>query len=148
MENIGSIDLFSDGPTSVFMVFNSMRPSDACMRRYLSIIGSDNGLSPGRRQAIIWNSVGILLIGPLRTTNFSEILIGIHTFPFKKIYLKMASGKWRPFCRGRNVLSLDSCWAYWPIDTPTAVWCSTLWVTTLRPDKNSRFFPDGTVFFV
>ena len=30
----------------------------------LTIIGSDNGLSPGRRQAIIWTSDGILLIGP------------------------------------------------------------------------------------
>ena len=40
----------------------------------LSIIGSDNGLSPGRRQAIIWNNAGILLIGPLGT-NVSEILI-------------------------------------------------------------------------
>ena len=30
----------------------------------LTIIGSDNGLSPGRRQAIIWTNVGILLIGP------------------------------------------------------------------------------------
>ena len=27
----------------------------------LTIIGSDNGLSPGRCQAIIWNSDGILL---------------------------------------------------------------------------------------
>ena len=40
----------------------------------LTIIGSDNGLSPARRQAIIWTSAGILLIGPLET-NFSEILI-------------------------------------------------------------------------
>ena len=40
------------------------------------IIGSDNGLSPGRRQAIIWTNTGILLIGPLGT-NFSEILIEI-----------------------------------------------------------------------
>ena len=40
----------------------------------LSIIGSDNGLSPGRRQAIIWTNAGISLIGPLGT-NFSEILI-------------------------------------------------------------------------
>ena len=38
----------------------------------LTIIGSDNGLSPGRRQAIIWTNAGILLIGPLRT-NLSEI---------------------------------------------------------------------------
>ena len=40
----------------------------------LTIIGSDNGLSPGRRQAIIWTNDGILLIGPFGT-NFSEILI-------------------------------------------------------------------------
>ena len=30
----------------------------------LTIIGSDNGLSPGQRQAIIWTNVGMLLIGP------------------------------------------------------------------------------------
>ena len=40
----------------------------------LTIIGSDNGLSPGRRQAIIWTNAGILLIRTL-VTNFSEILI-------------------------------------------------------------------------
>ena len=40
----------------------------------LTTIGSDNGLSPGRRQAIIWTNAGILSIGPLGT-NFSEILI-------------------------------------------------------------------------
>ena len=28
----------------------------------LNIIGSDNGLSPGRRQAIIWTNAGMLLI--------------------------------------------------------------------------------------
>ena len=69
----------------------------------LTIIGPDNGLSPGRRQAIIWTNAGILLIGPWGT-NFNEILIGIHTFSFKKIYLKMSSAKWRPFCLGLNVL--------------------------------------------
>ena len=68
-----------------------------------TIIGSDNGLSPGRRQAIIWTNAGILLIGPLGT-NFSEILIGIQTFSFKKMHLKMSSAKWRPFCLGLNVL--------------------------------------------
>ena len=29
----------------------------------LTTIGSDNGLSPDRRQAIIWTNAGILLIG-------------------------------------------------------------------------------------
>ena len=71
----------------------------------LTTIGSGNGLSPGRRQAIIWTNAGILLIGPIGT-NFSEILIEIHTVSSKKIYLKISSGKWRPFCLGLNVLTL------------------------------------------
>ena len=69
----------------------------------LTIIGSDNGFSPGRRQAIIWTNAGILLIWPLGT-NFSEISIDIEIFSFKKIHFKMSSGKWRPFCIGLNVL--------------------------------------------
>ena len=62
----------------------------------ITIIGSDNGLSPGRRQAIIWTNAGILLIRPLET-NFSESLIGIQTFSFKKMHLKMSSAKCRSF---------------------------------------------------
>ena len=79
------------------------RVTHICIRK-LTSIGSDKGLSPGRRQAIIWTNAGILLIGPLGT-NFSEILIKIHTFSFKKMHLKMLSGKWRPFCLGLNVLT-------------------------------------------
>ena len=71
----------------------------------LTNIASDNGLSPGRRQAIIWTDAGILLIGPLGT-NFSQILSEIHIFSFKKMHLKMSSGKWRPFCLGLNVLTV------------------------------------------
>ena len=70
----------------------------------LTIIGSDNGLSPGRRQAIIWTDAGILLIGPLGT-NVSEIFIEINTFPLKKMHLKMSSVKGRPSCLGLNVLT-------------------------------------------
>ena len=70
----------------------------------LTIIGSNNGLSPGRRQAIIWTNAGILFIEPLGT-NFSEILIVIQTFSFKKMRLKMSSAKWRPFCPVLNVLA-------------------------------------------
>ena len=69
----------------------------------LTINGADNGLSPGRRQAIIRTNAGILLIEPLRT-NFSEVSIEIHTFSFKKMHLKVSSAKWRPFCLGLNVL--------------------------------------------
>ena len=74
----------------------------------LTIIGSDNGLSPGRRQAIIWTNAGLLLIRHLGT-NFSEILIGIQTFSFKKMHFKMSFAKWRPFCLGLNVLN-DQPW--------------------------------------
>ena len=71
----------------------------------LTTIGSDNGLSPGRRQAIILTKAGILLIGPLGI-NFSENLIEIYTFSFKKMHLKISSGKWRPFCVDLNVLRI------------------------------------------
>ena len=50
----------------------------------------------------MWTNSGIFLIGPLGT-NFSEILIEIDIFSFKKMDLKMSSGKWHPFCLGLNV---------------------------------------------
>ena len=64
-----------------------------------TIIGSDNGLSPGRCQAITRTNAWILSIEPWGT-NFSEILIEIHTFSFQKMHLKMSSVKWRPSCLG------------------------------------------------
>ena len=73
----------------------------------VNIIDSENGLTPGWRQAIIGTNVGILLIGPLRT-NFSEILIEIKTCLFKKEHLEVSSVKWRPFCLGLNVLNVTS----------------------------------------
>ena len=47
------------------------RDTHICVRK-LTTIDSDNGLSPGRRQTIIWANVAILLSGILCTT-FSEI---------------------------------------------------------------------------
>ena len=66
----------------------------------LAIIDSDNGLSPGQHQAIIWTNAGILLIRNL--TNFNEILIEIRTFSLKKMH---SSGKWWLFCFSFNVLN-------------------------------------------
>ena len=77
------------------------RVTHVCVK--LTIIGLDNGLLPGRRQAIIWTNAGISLIGP-SGTNFSEILIEIHTFSFEKMHLKMSSRKWWWFCLGLIVL--------------------------------------------
>ena len=72
-------------------------------------MASDNGLSPCRGQAIIWNNAGILSFG-LLGTNFSEILIEILTFSFKKMCLKVSSAKWWPFCHGLNVLNIKNHW--------------------------------------
>ena len=81
------------------------RVTQLCVGK-LIIIGSDNGLSPERRQATIWINAGILLIRPLGT-NFSDILIEIQTFLLKKICLKMSSAKCCSFRLGLNVLRLD-----------------------------------------
>ena len=78
------------------------RVTHICITK-LTIIGSDNGLSPGLRQAIIWTNAGILLIRPLGT-NFNEMLIEILAFSFMKMRFKVSSAKWRPFCLGLNVL--------------------------------------------
>ena len=59
-------------------------------------IGSYNGLLPVQHQAIIWTSVGLLLIGPL-ATNFNDIWIKIKQFSYRKMILKMFA-KWRAFC--------------------------------------------------
>ena len=69
-----------------------------------TIIGSDKGLSPGRRQAIIWTNAGILSIGPLGI-NFSHISMEIQPFSFIKMRLKSSSVKWQPSCLGLNVLT-------------------------------------------
>ena len=73
----------------------------------LTIIGSDHGLSPDRRQAITWTNAGILLIGP-QGTNFSETFIAIHAFSFENtqfenvVYETSAILSW-PQCVNRLV---------------------------------------------
>ena len=75
----------------------------------LTIIGSNNSLSPERRQAIIWTNAGILLIGPLGT-HVSEISIEIQIFSLKKIRLKMSSAKCCLFRVGLIVLIYNTNW--------------------------------------
>ena len=79
------------------------RVTHICVGNDLTAIGSDNGVSSGWRQAINWTNAGILLIGPLGT-NFSEILIQLVAFAFKKMHLKVSIAKWRLYCLGINVL--------------------------------------------
>ena len=92
----------------IFKLPHWVRATHICVSK-LTIIGSDNCLSPEWRQAIIWTNAGILLIGPLGT-NFSGIFIKIYIFSFKKMHLKTSSAKWRPFCPGLNVLIVVPGW--------------------------------------
>ena len=79
------------------------RVTHICVSK-LTITGSDNGLSPDRRQAIIRTNAGLLSIRPLRIY-FSENWIKIQQFSLKKMHVKMSSAKWRPSCLGLNVLT-------------------------------------------
>ena len=104
---------------------SSGRVTHICVSK-LPIIGSDNGLSPGRRQAVIWTNAGILLIGPLGT-NFSEIMIEIHTFSFKKMNFKM-SRKWWPSRLTLNVSNASPiCMACKSGHHCVCRWTSTWW---------------------
>ena len=51
------------------------------MRKIISI-DSDNGLSPGQRQAIIWTKAGILLIEPIVNLNKPQWNINRNSYIF------------------------------------------------------------------
>ena len=70
----------------------------------LIMTGSDNGLSPGRRQAIIWANAEMLLVEPW-ATNFSDILIEIHTITFGKFLWICQQQIDGHFVSGLNVLN-------------------------------------------
>ena len=103
-------DIIMSGSVS-FMFYTQLavnwgRTTHICIIKQ-PIIGSDNGMSPGWCQAIIWTNDGLLLNGPLGA-NFIEIWIKINTFSFKKMHLGVSSGKWQPFCLGLNALNSAS----------------------------------------
>ena len=85
------------------------RVTHICISKMI-LINSDNGLSPGRRQAIIWTNAGILLIGPLGI-NFSEISTKLKAFSFTKMHLSISPAKWKPSCLGHNGLSHLPWWS-------------------------------------
>ena len=98
------------------------RVTHICVSK-LIIIGSDNGLSPGRRQAIIWTNAGIMSIGTLGT-NFSAILIDILRLSLKKMRLKRSSSKWRLFCLDLKELRFrcpGDTWTYYRHGLPETI---------------------------
>ena len=115
------------------------RVTHICVNK-LIIIGSDNGLSPGRRQAIIWTNAEILLIGP-EGTKFSEILNEIHIYhsrnAFENVVWKMVAILSRRQC--------VNCAKWWTSighgnKTLTKLWICQLDVCTrkwIRPGPSS-----------
>ena len=115
-------------------------------------IGSDNGMSPVQRQAIIRTNAGLLSVG-LLGTNFHDLRIGIQSFSFKKMHLKVSSAKIAAILsRGRWVNSSQShdaiielCQNNGTISTESSlspIWYYTI-INTLRPGQNGRHFPHG-----
>ena len=84
------------------------RVTHVCVSK-LTIIGSDNGLAPGRRQTIIWTNDGILLIGPLgkkiqwKFNRNSNIFIQENAI--ESVICKMAAIFSRPQCVNTIVAS-------------------------------------------
>ena len=122
----------------------------------ITIIGSDNGLSPGRRQAIIWTNAGILLIGPLGT-NFSEILINIITFHYRKCIWKCRLQNGSRFSPTSMCQIANSLWPLWlqiswlvliqgnailPVRHQALTWSNKVWWQCLVPTSTTRFASD------
>ena len=108
----------------------------------LTNIASDNGLSLGRSQAIIWTNYGTLLIWPLRTI-FHELLTKIPICYLKKTPLKMSLGNLRPFCLCISVLI-----------GAFHLWQTIVYVGSLRllgvsaPGRNIGFFSSTVGMYV
>ena len=108
----------------------------------LTITGSENGLSPGRRQAITWTNAGILLIG------ISEIWsLNSHIW----MTVKLTSANWLHVCLGVNELTAPISVAKHECNVTPVVCFITLgvaltisvrpkWVNTLRPRQDSCYF--------
>ena len=107
-------------------------------------IGSDNGLSPIRRHAIILTNAWIL------GTIFGEILGKIQNFSFTKMHVKISSAQWRPFCPGAGWGWVGGGWGWggggvwvntmcYPIDHMTS-WGLPLWYTMVLKYSTSHPF--------
>ena len=91
METFSALLALCAGNSPVTGEFTSQRPVTRSLDAFFDLRLNK------RCQAIIWTNAGMLFIGP-SGTKFREMLIEIYTFSFKKMHLRMSSGKWRPFC--------------------------------------------------
>ena len=110
----------------------------------LAIIGSDNGLSLGLRQASIYTNPGIST-EPLET-NFSEIRIKIQILSFAKFSWKCRLPKCGPLCPGGDELT------HWGRDNMATIfqttfsnafsWMKNVWISN---EISLKFVPMGLI---
>ena len=92
----------------------------------LTIIGSDNGLSPGRRQAFIWTNAGILLIGSLGTSvkSYANSHILIQENAFENNVCEMAVILYRSQCDAAHQVDASNwVWSRFPGKYPIFICC-------------------------
>ena len=107
----------------------------------LNTIDSDNGLSPDRRQAIIWTNAGILSIGPMGI-NFSEISMEIQTFSFRKNALKIVVCEMPAILSRSQCVNMPNHGVRLPAIESISTKFHTNWATvdTLRPRQDVCYF--------
>ena len=108
------------------------RVTHICVSK-LIIIASDNGLSPGQRQAIIWTNAGTSLINYLGT-NFSENIdrnsyIFIQENTFENVVCEMSAILSRPQCVNPSTLYYWQSGIRMKLDTGLGAVQSGAWIT-------------------
>ena len=90
--------LYIESEPRIFHTFTHWGQVTLICLSNLTIIGSGNGLSPGRCHAITWTHAGILLTDKLQW-NFNQIsYIFIQASAFEKVFCKMADILSQPQC--------------------------------------------------
>ena len=117
------------------LLTHSDRVTHICASK-LIIIGSKNGLSPDRCQAIIWSSAGISLFWP--NGNFSEILIEIYRFLLNKVLFYFVNVA-RKLAVIMHFVSVTLC-ECWILGLTCYLWLSKLLANSKIPNICNIFF--------
>ena len=117
----------------------------------LIIIGSDNGLSPDRRQAIIWTNVGLLSIGSLRTY-FNENLICVNWVSLEFAWLEVVSCFSTDRYHFKNALCVSVVESHYHTAHDNKIWpAAQMWQTYNKfwtnKYTNTYIFPQWPVVF-
>ena len=125
----------------MIQLFGTERRINASVK--LTIIVSDNGLSPDRHQAVLWTNAAILSIAHWEIY-LSGFILKLHKFLLMEMHLIMSSVKWRPVChRMKYCTSLRIWWFIRHIKTLKVV--SHISCTFSQPTGNQLQWNDYSI---